>query len=111
MMVTSLLVGVVLCTLGAFVWIRGRRPQSEPMLLFRCTGCGQKVRYAASKAGRPGMCPRCGQRWKLPQEPQTCPPATVSYDGYQIFVGQRRVASRPPQDTDTPTPASRASGN
>jgi len=44
------------------------QPVPEPVVHFRCNGCGQKLRIRSSKAGRPGMCPRCRQRWILPGE-------------------------------------------
>jgi hypothetical protein len=51
----------------AYLYARWQRqPVEEPFQYFRCAQCNQKLRFKASKAGRPGMCPRCKQRWNLP---------------------------------------------
>jgi DNA-directed RNA polymerase subunit RPC12/RpoP len=54
-------VGAAYCYMQA-----GAGPKEEPLLYFRCAGCNQKLRFRASKAGKPGMCPRCRHRWRLP---------------------------------------------
>jgi DNA-directed RNA polymerase subunit RPC12/RpoP len=88
------LAAVVLAAAGAIFCVRRRNSQEEPFYFFRCTQCGQKVRYLASKAGREGMCPRCGQRWTLPRKPQIFDPAAYSIEGYELRVGQRRMPTR-----------------
>jgi DNA-directed RNA polymerase subunit RPC12/RpoP len=58
----------LVASVAAAYWYRqaNTRPKEEPLLYFRCVGCNQKLRFKASKAGRPGMCPRCRHRWRLP---------------------------------------------
>jgi uncharacterized paraquat-inducible protein A len=49
-------------------WVRGTE---EPAVHHGCCpGCGQKVRYAARRAGREAPCPRCGLWWTLPSTSQ-----------------------------------------
>jgi len=83
--------GGILAT-GALVWARLRKPKEEKFCNFRCPGCGQKVRYLTSKAGRAAMCPRCRQRWTLPSDPQTAWGADGLIDGYRPRVGRRQVS-------------------
>jgi hypothetical protein len=75
---TILTVGVVVSAAvgGGYAWL-GRRRETEELYYFRCPDCGQKMRYAAQKAGRAAMCPRCHQRWVLPATPEALgePPA------------------------------------
>jgi DNA-directed RNA polymerase subunit RPC12/RpoP len=47
-----------------------RQPVKEPVNLYRCSHCGQKLRYLASKAGNAGMCPRCRNRFVFPENSQ-----------------------------------------
>jgi len=61
--------GIALVATG-LAWARQRPAREEPYYHFRCPDCSQKVRYLASKAGRPGMCPRCRQLLTLPETPQ-----------------------------------------
>ena len=58
-------------TAGVYLVRRGRQPKAEEMYHFRCPSCEQKLRYAASKAGRPAMCTRCTWRGDLPLKPQS----------------------------------------
>lgn len=74
-------------------WVGRRSARVEPYLVFRCPGCRQKVRYLASKAGRPGMCPRCRRRWVLPATPQETADEKFTAEGYPVRVGAR--LSRP----------------
>ena len=46
-----------------------RRPRAATFYHCRCPRCGQKVRYRANRAGRPGICPRCRQGLPLPATP------------------------------------------
>src|SRR5260370_20057159 len=62
---TVAILTVVGCVLRA-----GRRPGEVAHHYFRCPDCGQKMRYAASRAGRDAICPRCRRRWTLPATPQ-----------------------------------------
>ncbi len=59
------------------VLVRARRPRAESLVVFRCPACGQKLRCHASKAGRPGMCPRCRERWTMPTASQDLSEMTV----------------------------------
>ena len=58
---------IVLLVGGIFAWLRWR-PREETFLVFRCPRCDQKLRYLASKAGRRGMCTRCGRNSILPTD-------------------------------------------
>jgi hypothetical protein len=88
MLMTALFLGiVVLAASGTFRWVRSHNPEAEKYLLFRCPHCGQKVRYLASKAGRPGMCPRCRQQWTLPTAP---PPLASASRGRNGRPGESR---------------------
>jgi hypothetical protein len=66
------LVGLILTASVAIVGmvayvVRASRRVEEPSFHYcRCPGCGQKVRYAASRAGRQAGCPRCPRQWALP---------------------------------------------
>ena len=64
----TLMAMALVASVGVAYWHMqaGARPKEEPLLYFRCAGCNQKLRFKASKAGRPGMCPRCRHRWRLP---------------------------------------------
>ena len=95
MLVITLLLGVFgVSAAGAFLWVRPGNARQEKFHLFRCDGCGQKLRYLASKAGRAGMCPRCRRQWTLPASAQAPPAAIQSCDGIKVKVGQRRVLTR-----------------
>ena len=55
---------------AGLVWLLFfRQPREEQSFFFRCPGCGQKLRYLARKAGRPGQCPRCKQGCTFPTRP------------------------------------------
>ncbi len=56
-------------TTTVFLWAR-MQDEEEAYHVCRCKGCGQKLRYLASKAGRGNLCPRCGQLVILPAESQ-----------------------------------------
>jgi hypothetical protein len=64
LVVLGLLVGSGLGIYLYTCW--SREPAEEPFQYFRCDQCQAKLRFKISKAGRPGMCPRCKQRWNLP---------------------------------------------
>jgi hypothetical protein len=66
-----LLIGlVVVVAVSGFVLGRARQPKVEQFELCRCRRCGQKIRYLSSKAGQMGMCPRCKDRFTLPDASQ-----------------------------------------
>jgi len=75
---------------GAFLYLRPRIHRTDRYLSFYCAQCGQKVRYLTSKAGRGGMCPRCGLRCTLPKELEASPYALRS-DGYELKAGKRGI--------------------
>jgi hypothetical protein len=66
---------------------RGGRTEIR-FYVFRCGRCGQKVRYLAEKAGRPGMCPRCKTPCVLPATPQDVDDVAYNRHGYPVKVGQ-----------------------
>ena len=88
---------IVLLVAGIFVWLRWR-PREESFLVFRCPRCDQKLRYLASKAGRRGMCTRCGRNSVLPTE------AAASTDTASGYRPQRSSIS--PTSRFTPSVAS-----
>ena len=63
-------------------------PTPEQFFVFRCGRCGQKVRYLAAKAGRPGKCPRCKTACTLPVNPQLLDEVAYNAAGYPVKVGQ-----------------------
>jgi len=76
---------------GVVIYARRQNSQNCQFYFFRCGQCGQKVRYLASKAGRPGVCPRCGQQCTLPRHSQDVSSALDGDEGegYALRVGQR----------------------
>ncbi len=69
MMTPLLIAGVVIAILGiAIYYIQHREgsPASGPYMHFRCPHCNKKLRFPASKAGKPAMCPSCRRRWNVP---------------------------------------------
>jgi len=76
---------------GIYIWRRPQASQRGRFYVFRCTRCNQKVRYLAAKAGRGGMCPRCGERWTLPAAPQTVPGSDPDHASYLERIGERRM--------------------
>ncbi len=77
-------------TLGLIWWWQeGRLFRTEESLLYcRCEECGQKIRYLATRAGRPAGCPRCKRRWILPETPET-----VALSTMRVRVGELRSRS------------------
>ena len=74
----------------AIYWLGRPRPErsEERFYVFRCNRCGQKVRYLAEKAGRPGKCPRCKTSCVLPATPQDTDDVAYNRHGYPVRVGQ-----------------------
>jgi hypothetical protein len=68
--VVLIVTGAVLVAAAAYLLWRGRRPAESVVHYFRCPACGQKLRYAACKAGRPAVCPRCRRQGTLPATPR-----------------------------------------
>jgi hypothetical protein len=71
--------GAVVLTLGVAGYIRWLARQRVGSVLHhaRCPKCSQKVRYAAARAGRQAICPRCKLRFTLPATPQPVKPLEV----------------------------------
>ena len=73
MSVTILLVlgtVAILAAAGYFLLWSDRHPEEVELHYFRCPECGQKMRYAAARAGRNAICPRCKRHSTLPATPQ-----------------------------------------
>ncbi len=62
---------LALAGLIGFLQRRKRTLRAASYQVFRCPRCGHKLRYLVSKAGRPGMCPNCRQKWRLPAPGET----------------------------------------
>jgi DNA-directed RNA polymerase subunit RPC12/RpoP len=77
--------------LAATVWFlrRGARDQ-DSVRYCRCSSCGQKLRYPASRTGRKGRCPRCGHEELLVERP-------LAADQHALRVGtpMRRTGQTP----------------
>jgi DNA-directed RNA polymerase subunit RPC12/RpoP len=80
--------GVAAASAALWRWHRRTAESAEEMRYRRCSGCGQKLRFPASKAGRYGRCPRCGRDQLLIAGVVTEPPSAVR-------VGRPRRTSRP----------------
>jgi DNA-directed RNA polymerase subunit RPC12/RpoP len=93
MTVIIIVVAVAVALLASIAWrMRRARPSDEPtMYLYRCTDCGQKIRYAASRAGREALCPRCRSRCTLPTTPQPLPPLPTAG---QVLDSRRGIGLR-----------------
>jgi hypothetical protein len=55
--------------LGCYRYYRSRPAPEEAYFHFQCPICKRKLRYRASKAGQPGMCPRCRNACTFPLAP------------------------------------------
>jgi DNA-directed RNA polymerase subunit RPC12/RpoP len=72
---TLAIIGTMGVALGLLWWFAASRAENAAeFLVCRCDECGQKVRYASTKAGRPGGCPRCKNRLILPDVSQPLSP-------------------------------------
>jgi hypothetical protein len=56
--------------LGGYRYYRSRPAAEEPYYHFQCPSCKRKLRFRASKAGQPGMCPRCRNPCTFPAAPR-----------------------------------------
>jgi hypothetical protein len=65
-MYVVLVVVLLLLGVGAFLILRGRKSEVEEYQNFNCPQCRRKLRYKTHQAGKPGACPRCGQRFNFP---------------------------------------------
>jgi hypothetical protein len=82
-------VGVVIGVAATFYVVRVTILRRNRFYYCRCTDCGQKLRYLASKAGRGGMCPLCRRKLTLPRRPEPVPALIDDSGGYQVRFGQR----------------------
>jgi hypothetical protein len=90
-MVVPLILGIVAAlTLAGFYWARSRPGAQVSMYSFRCPGCQRKLRYAAHKAGRRGICPRCKAPCTYPAEPGPVEPPPPSAPGTTLVRRARR---------------------
>jgi uncharacterized Zn finger protein (UPF0148 family) len=74
--------GITVLATAVWLWHRLRRAE-EPLLHRRCSMCGQKLRFRASRTGRLAGCPRCGHEEPLVEENSASRPA-------RDLVGRRR---------------------
>jgi LPXTG-motif cell wall-anchored protein len=51
---------------GAFLFVRSRKPKEEPVHYFRCPSCKRKLKYLARQAGHKGMCGTCKEKFVFP---------------------------------------------
>jgi hypothetical protein len=70
MTLIAILLAVTVLISGGLLWVLRGHSAEEPYHTCRCPGCGQKVRYRASRAGRAAACPRCRQGLPLPASPR-----------------------------------------
>jgi hypothetical protein len=86
-------VGAVAMGMTAGYFLRGARRAEAPVVhRCRCPRCGQKVRYAACRASRDAMCPRCLRRFSLPSTPQPLAEPAVVGRTYRRGLALRRTA-------------------
>jgi hypothetical protein len=102
MILTLVLLAGAASAITGLIWARQRSVEEGPYHLFRCPDCGQKLRYLASKAGRPSVCPRCRQCRTLPAAPQELPRERYSSEAY--LEKARSVLWRPARLTTTSLP-------
>ena len=54
-------------TVGAYLFVRARRPSAEgPRLHVNCPSCKRRLGYHARQAGRQVVCPRCHRPFTFP---------------------------------------------
>lgn len=70
-----------------------RTSGGESLRHCRCTSCGQKLRFQASRAGRQGRCPRCGSM-ELLTEHANAPRPTGVYVGRRVDTPITRTPVR-----------------
>jgi hypothetical protein len=70
MSTTMLLVIVILIAsivgVGAFLFLRSRKPAEGVTLYLRCPSCRSKMRYSARQVGHQGMCTSRKHRFTFP---------------------------------------------
>jgi ssDNA-binding Zn-finger/Zn-ribbon topoisomerase 1 len=69
-LIVILVVVLVLLGVGVFLFLRSRKPVEEEYQNVNCPKCRRKLRYKTHQAGKPGACPRCGERFKFPGVPK-----------------------------------------
>jgi uncharacterized paraquat-inducible protein A len=85
-------VGATAILAAALYVVRGVQSAESEVHYCRCAECSQKVRYAASRAGREALCPRCRQKLTLPAKPQPLAPLAVSPQTFGRSMVLRRTA-------------------
>ena len=68
----TLIILLVLVVLGAggYWVVRSRAPREDVLCHYRCPNCDKKLRYRASRAGKPAVCPACRVSSTLPPAPE-----------------------------------------
>jgi hypothetical protein len=64
--VLALVAGAVLTAVAGHFYLKRRAAAPDPVVHFRCSHCGQKLRCTAGPAGRRAMCPSCMRPCLLP---------------------------------------------
>src|SRR5579885_951919 len=81
----------VLALASTLLWARFYGSAESGFLICRCTGCRQKLRYPAARAGHSGCCPRCGTCWTFPGRGETRPYELAPINGRKVKVGRKRA--------------------
>jgi hypothetical protein len=93
--------------LGCLLWGLSRPASPEAVHCFRCPGCRRKLRYAAHKAGRRGICPRCKSPCSYPTEPIPVGPASAPVTS---FVRRAATPVATPSGSGASVSCGRAAG-
>jgi hypothetical protein len=63
----AVIIGVpVMGAVGAFLFVRSRKPREESAYYLRCPSCKRKLKYFARQVGHKGMCASCKERFVFP---------------------------------------------
>lgn len=57
--------------IGAYLFMRSRRPEEHQYRHFLCPGCHHRLRYEARQAGHRGECSGCGHVLTFPPVSQS----------------------------------------
>ena len=66
--VLSVIGGIVVVAVVAWLYLRSRTPTEEQYLHFRCPGCRRRLRYRARQVGHTGQCSHCHRALTFPPE-------------------------------------------
>jgi hypothetical protein len=69
---------------AAYLYRRARAGERHPACYFRCSHCGQKLRYGGGGRGRRLLCPHCLRPCALPQAGNDSPRDVPSPAGYRV---------------------------